>query len=128
MSFTTVRPGSVWTSEHCSLRVVCDGSWIDDPRSLRSACKAFEKVYFRKDGSRVLVLVGAATFGGRRDQGVAFFWRLALPQTPYLVVTAEEDLAASLQRQDGAKNNDTNGSVCGNVTTRSTVADVLQIM
>jgi hypothetical protein len=102
MSFTTVRPGSAWTSEHCSLRVVRDGSWIDDPRSLRSACKAFEKVYFRKDGSRVPVLVGAATFGGRRDQGVAF-WRLAFPQTPYLVVTAEEDLAASLQRQDGAK-------------------------
>jgi hypothetical protein len=70
MNFTTVRPGSAWTSEHCSLRVVRDGSWIDDPRSLRSACKAFEKVYFRKDGSRVLVLVGAATFGGRRDQGV----------------------------------------------------------
>jgi hypothetical protein len=129
MSFTTVRPGSAWTSEHCSLRVVRDGSWIDDPRSLRSACKAFEKVYFRKDGSRVPVLVGAATFGGRRDQGVAF-WRFAFPQTPYLVVTAEEDLASPrrFSARMVQRNNDTNGSVCGNVTTRSTVADVLQIM
>jgi len=36
------------------------------------SCKAFEKEYLRKDGTRVPVLLGAATFGGRRDQGVAF--------------------------------------------------------
>ncbi len=35
-------------------------------------CKAFEKEFFRKDCSRVPVLVGGATFGERRDQGVAF--------------------------------------------------------
>src|SRR4029077_17337921 len=32
----------------------------------------FEKEYFRKDGSRVPVLIGSGAFDGRRDQGVGF--------------------------------------------------------
>jgi PAS domain S-box-containing protein len=32
----------------------------------------YEKEYFRKNGGRVPVLVGAVAFGGRHDQGVAF--------------------------------------------------------
>jgi C4-dicarboxylate-specific signal transduction histidine kinase len=32
----------------------------------------YEKEYFLKSGGRVPVLVGAATFGGRHDQGIAF--------------------------------------------------------
>jgi PAS domain S-box-containing protein len=36
------------------------------------SCKAYEKEYFRSDGSRVPVLVGPAAFDGPRDQGVAF--------------------------------------------------------
>jgi PAS domain S-box-containing protein len=34
--------------------------------------RAYEKEYFRKNGSRVPVLVGAATFEGKSDEGVAF--------------------------------------------------------
>jgi PAS domain S-box-containing protein len=34
--------------------------------------KPFEKEYFRKNGSRVPALIGAAAFDGGRDQGVAF--------------------------------------------------------
>src|SRR5262249_34486333 len=33
---------------------------------------AFEKEYFRKDGSRVPVLIGVASFGGTGNQGVAY--------------------------------------------------------
>jgi PAS domain S-box-containing protein len=36
------------------------------------SCKAFEKEYFRKDGSRVPVFLAGATFGAHQDQGVAF--------------------------------------------------------
>jgi PAS domain S-box-containing protein len=35
-------------------------------------CRAFEKEFFRKDGSRVPVLVGAALFEGSKNEGVAF--------------------------------------------------------
>jgi PAS domain S-box-containing protein len=55
-------------------------------------CKTFEKEYFRKDGSRVPVLLGAATFGGGQDQGVAFVLDLTARKE------AEENLRDSERR------------------------------
>jgi PAS domain S-box-containing protein len=56
------------------------------------SCKAFEKEYFRKDGIRVPVLLGAATLGERRDQGVAFVLDLTERKQ------AEENLRESERR------------------------------
>src|SRR4029077_12281514 len=39
---------------------------------LTGSLQPFEKEYFRKDGSRVPVLIGAATFEEGGNQGVAF--------------------------------------------------------
>jgi formylglycine-generating enzyme required for sulfatase activity len=52
--------GSTWISEDCSFRVARGGSWIDDPRSLRSAYKLrlATATRFRNLGFRVGMTLG----------------------------------------------------------------------
>ncbi len=62
LSFTGLTPPE-WagTDERILAELVSTGTW-----------RPCEKDFFRKDGSRVPVLVGGATFGELRQQGVAF--------------------------------------------------------
>jgi PAS domain S-box-containing protein len=55
-------------------------------------CKPFEKEYFRKDGSRVPVLVGAAAFERSRNDCVAFV----------LDLTERKRMEAALRRSDAS--------------------------
>jgi PAS domain S-box-containing protein len=62
LTFTGLTPPE-WAEvdERLLAQLVSTGTW-----------KPSEKAFFRKDGSRVPVLVGGATFGGSGQQGVAF--------------------------------------------------------
>jgi PAS domain S-box-containing protein len=59
-------------------RELTPAEWRDADERALAALKAtgtiqqYEKEFFRKDGSRLPVLAGAATFEARRDEGVAF--------------------------------------------------------
>jgi PAS domain S-box-containing protein len=60
--------------------------------SATGTCRPYEKQYFRKDGSRVPVLVGGAFFERKRDEGVVFVIDMTDRKR------AEEKLRASEQR------------------------------
>jgi PAS domain S-box-containing protein len=65
-------------SGRVSWREITPDKWRDADEqavaelSATGVCEPFEKEYFRKDGSRVPVLVGAALVEGTREEGVAF--------------------------------------------------------
>jgi len=85
MRWTALRPSEWSRADPLILRAKAE---------LRTTgtCKPFEKEYLRKDGTRVPVLLGAATFGGGSEQGVAFVIDLTERKQ------AEEHLRASEQR------------------------------
>src|SRR6202011_3297556 len=60
--------------------------------SATGGCKPYEKEYFRKDGSRVPILIAGALFEWKRDEGVAFVIDMTDRKQ------AEEKLRASEQR------------------------------
>jgi C4-dicarboxylate-specific signal transduction histidine kinase len=60
--------------------------------SANGTCRPYEKEYFRKDGSRVPILVGGAFFEPKRDEGVVFVIDMTDRKR------AEEKLRASEQR------------------------------
>jgi PAS domain S-box-containing protein len=60
--------------------------------SATGSCKPFEKEFFRKDGSRVPILVGGAFFERKQDEGVVFVIDMTERKR------AEEKLRASEQR------------------------------
>jgi C4-dicarboxylate-specific signal transduction histidine kinase len=60
--------------------------------SATGSCKPFEKEFFRKDGSRVPILVGGAFFERKQDEGVVFVIDMTDRKR------AEEKLRASEQR------------------------------
>ena len=82
LRWTALTPGEwKYTHERAVVELRATGSY-----------KAFGKEYFRKDGSRVPVLLGGATFDGRGDQGVSFVLDLTERKR------AVEKLRASEQR------------------------------
>jgi PAS domain S-box-containing protein len=80
-----------WTELTPSEWSGADESALAEVRATGSS-RAYEKEYVRKDGTRVPVLLAGGTFGGTRDQGVAFVLDLTERKN------AEENLRESERR------------------------------
>ena len=76
------------------------------------AVQPFEKEYLRKDGSRVPVLVGAASFEGSGNEGVAFVLDLSEQKRAEEALQRSEAYLAEAQRLTHT------GSWAGNLATR----------
>jgi PAS domain S-box-containing protein len=76
------------------------------------AVQPFEKEYFRKDGRRVPVLVGAASFEGSGNEGVAFVLDLSEQKRAQEALQRSEAYLAEAQRLTHT------GSWAGNLVTR----------
>ena len=74
-----------------------DKQWLPELRRTGTV-RPYEKEYFRKDGSRVLVLIGEATFEEGGDEGVAFVLDLTERQRAEEALRRSEAYLAESQR------------------------------
>ena len=86
-------------SGRLSWRALTPGEWLERDDQLlipelkmHGSLAPFEKEYLRKDGSRVPVLLGAATFDGSENQGVAFVLDLSERKSAEEALRASEEL------------------------------------
>jgi PAS domain S-box-containing protein len=104
-----------WTELTPSEWQRADEQSVADLRA-KGSSKAFEKEYFRKDGSRAPVLVGAAAFDEQRDQGVAFVLELTELKRAEQAARENERRFREVQRElEHANRVTTMGQVAGSV-------------